>query len=182
MRSPYVLLSALALASTVLLAAGCATKPDVRFDQDPAADLRAYTTFAFFEPLAADGQRYTSLLASRLKQATREQLERQGYVYREGNPDLRVNIALRVAEKQELQGWRTGYRGWASHADINDYRVGTLMIDLVDARRQALVWQGVIAGRLTEQTIKEPGPAIEKAVAEVFAGFPAGSGKTAAVN
>lgn len=157
------------------LAAGCATKPDLRFDQEPGSDLTAYRSFAFYEP--ADGA-YMSLLEKRLRHATRNQLERQNYVYDERYPDLLVNYGLQVLDKQALQSTYQGglrYRGWGgSGVESVDYRQGTLLIDLVDTRRQALVWRAVAEGRLDAQALQQPGPTIDAVVAEMFTRFPGG--------
>lgn len=173
----------LTAASTVLLLAvstGCATHPDTRFDQDPNVDLTTYKTFAFYPPLATDQAGYASLLTSRVQQAARARLERADYVYSEDNPDLRVGFALQVAERTGLRSTPAGpglygYRAWgAAGVETVDYRQGTLTIDLVDARRNALVWHGVAEGRLGEGALKNPGPAIDLVVGELFAGFRGG--------
>jgi Domain of unknown function (DUF4136) len=166
---------ALFLMSVLALAAGCASKPDVRTDQDPTADLTRYKTFAFGEPAATDQAQYTDLLAARLKHATRTQLERAQYVYSERDPDLHVNLRLVVNEKVEIRSLptaRVGWRGWGNNSiESFDYRQGTLAIDLVDAKRNAVLWHGVAEGRLDAKAIAQPGPAIEAAVGEVFARF-----------
>lgn len=166
-----------ALLALVALAAGCTTRPDVRHDHDPAADFKAYKTFAFAEP---GGGAYTSLLDARLRQATRLEMERLDYVFNERNADLRVHLLVQVAERQELRatpGGRGlyGYRGWSGGIDTVDYRQGTLRVDLVDVRRHALVWKGVAEGRLPSAAVKNPGAAIDAVVHEVFAGFPGGT-------
>lgn len=53
-----------------------------------------------------------------------------------------------------------------------NYRQGTLSVDLVDMRRNALIWQGVAEGHVDTQTGKNPGPTIETAIAEIFSAFP----------
>jgi Domain of unknown function (DUF4136) len=167
---------ALALGALALLAlaAGCSTKPEIRSDQAPGSDLQAYRSFAFYEPASGP---YMSLLESRVRQATREQLERQHYVYDERSPDLRVNYGLQVREKQALQSTAQGglrYRGWAgTGVESVDYRQGTLLIDVVDARRQSLVWRAVAEGRLDAQALQQPGLTIDAVVAEMFTRFPA---------
>ncbi len=165
------------------LLAGCASQPDVRHDQDPAADLRAYKTFAFYDYPAASHASYAELLGQRLRQATREQLERRDYVYDPSNPELRVNLQLRVTDKQEIRsapGGRGfyGYRAWPNaNIETVDVRQGTLAIDLVDAARNALVWHGVAEGRIDSKAMQQPGPAIEAAVGEIFAQFPGANAK-----
>jgi hypothetical protein len=181
-------LGLIGLCAAATLAAGCASQPELRHDRDPAADFQAYKTFAFHEgeqrePLHI-GQRpaaqagYTTLQEARLRQATRQQLERQGFIEVAQNPDLRVHLLLKVIQRQELHATpaaRFGYRGlagWGSaEIDTVDVRQGSLVIDLVDARRNALVWRGVAEGSIDHADARDPGPAIDRAVAEVFTGF-----------
>lgn len=168
-----------------LIAAGCASSgPHTRIDRDPAADLRSYKSFAFYEPAPGRGARYATLTTQRLRESTRAQLEKQGYVQvaPPQQPDLRVNVALQVDQKQELRSSPSGaagphgWRAWsgASQLETQNYRDGTLVVDLVDARRHALVWRGVAEGRVDAKAMQEPGAAIEAAVAELFEGFPNG--------
>ncbi|NRF67326.1 DUF4136 domain-containing protein [Aquincola sp. S2] len=166
----------LGLLAAVLAATGCASKPDVRHDQDAAFDVKAYRTFAFYEPATLH---YTTLLEQRLRQATREQLERAHYVYDERDPDLRVNYLLQVVDKQALRSTpspRLGYRGWnGGNLETIDVREGTLAIDLVDARRNLLMWRAVAEGRIDDKAAQQPGPAIDAVVAELFTRLPAGA-------
>src|SRR3954447_17045451 len=80
----------------VPFASGCASGPQIRVDMDARANMKAYRTFAFFNTVSTDGASYTSLLSSRLKAATRAQLETNGYLYSEAQPDLLVNFFLKV--------------------------------------------------------------------------------------
>ena len=163
---------AAALACLLALAAGCATRPDVLAHQEPGADLTAYRTFAFYESASPT---YMSLAEKRLRSAAREQLERQRYTYDERQPDLRVNYALHVVEKQDLRPasstGRFGYRVSGGVESV-DYRQATLAIDLVDTRRNALVWRAVAQGRLDTDAMERPGPAIDAVVGQMFTRFP----------
>lgn len=163
---------------------GCVTGPEVRVDADPGANMRSYRTFAFFDPLSTDSGPYASLISTRLKQATHAQLERLGFAYLpEGEPDLRVNFFLNIEDKQRLRstpssgyyGYRAGsYSTWGGypHTETVDYRKGTLSVDLVDARRKQLVWQGVAEGEVSDEGMKNPGPGIDQAVTKIFSNFP----------
>jgi uncharacterized protein YuzB (UPF0349 family) len=166
-------IQAIVVAAVAAFAAGCANTPDVWQDQDPAVDLHAYKTFAFYDAPAERG--YASLVGQHLKQATREQLERQHYVYSEQNPDLRVAMFLLLAKHQELRSTPGrgpyGYRGWNSGIETVSVREGSLRIDLVDAKKNALVWQGVAEGRVDAKALQNPGPALREAVAEIFARY-----------
>jgi hypothetical protein len=167
---------------SILVVCGCASGPEIRVDMDPTANMRSFKTFAFFQPVSADSSQYTTLIGSRLRQATRAQLERIGFVYSENDPDLRVNLFLKVVDKQQVRSsgsgyysYRGGYYGtWSGYPYVEtvDYREGTLSIDLVDARRKQLVWQGVAEGEVSDEALKDPGPAVEKVVTRMFSNFP----------
>jgi hypothetical protein len=160
----------------------CVTGPEVRVDKDPNANLSSYKTFAFFDKVSTDNAQYSSLVSTRLKQGTRAQLERLGFTYAENEPDLRVNFFLKVVDKQRLRStpsgyysYRAGYYGtWGNYPymDTVDYRDGTLSIDLVDAKRSQLIWQGVAEGEVSDESMKNPGPALDKIVTRIFSNFP----------
>jgi hypothetical protein len=173
----------IALASIAGALAACATKPALRHDHDPSADFKSYKTFAFYDQASGSGpHHYTTLLSSRLQQATRAQMERHDYIYSEHDPDLRVNLQLKVVDRQELRSTHGGrgfygYRGWSGGLETVEYRQGTLAVDLVDTHRNALVWRGLAEGRLDTKASEQPGPARDAAVAEIFSSFPDGKQK-----
>jgi hypothetical protein len=171
-----ITLATLALPALLVLQVGCASHPEVHQVKAPAVDLQAYKTFAFFEPTESRRLGYSTVLGAHLKQATFEALQKQNYVYSEHNPDLRVNLFAMIVHRQDLRSTpaAAGVRGFVRAREIEtvDYRQGTVMIDLVDARRNALVWRGVAEGRLDEKAVNNPGPAIQAAVNEIFAKYP----------
>src|SRR5690606_28303682 len=122
----------------------------------------AYRTFGFFDQVATDKAQYSTLLTTRLKSAVRTQLEKNGYTYSENDPDLRANFFVKVADKQDIRstpqpmgpgfyGYR-GYGAWGGYPDVEtvNYKEGTLSVDLVDAKKNQLVWEGVATGRLSK--------------------------------
>lgn len=170
----------------LVVASGCASGPAIRTDKDPSTDLSAYKTFGFYDPLATDRAGYSTLLTGHLKRATRTQLERLGYVYDESEPQLRVNFYVNITEKQQIRatpaggpgfyGYRLGgYRTWSAYpynVDTVEYEAGTLSVDLVDASRKSLVWQGVAQGKVRKEAYRDPAAAIDSAVTEIFRRFP----------
>lgn len=165
-----------ALACAAVLA-GCASSPATHVQKDPQANLHAYKTFAFYEEPGIARLHYSTIAGNWLKQSTREQLQRLGYTYDEHNPDLRVNAVLKVQERQELRSTPNArplpYRYWgpASVETVN-YRQGTLAIDIVDAKRNAMVWRGVAQDRISKQEMDNSGETIDSAVRELFATYP----------
>lgn len=176
------LLAGCAIVMLAAVLSGCASSPMVMVDKDPAVDLRQYKTFGYYDKLVTDRTQYSTILSTHLKRATRAQLEQHGYSYQEDDPDLRVNFFFNVADKHELRTWpstgRFGYRAWSGASyDLVEYRQGTLRIDLVDAKRNALVWQGIAEDRIGEGATRNPGAAIDAVVSEVFSRFPDGAAK-----
>ena len=158
----------LGLAATLALTlAGCASKPNLVRIQDPDVDFHSYRTFAFY-PGRGQGH---SLIERRLLAAARSQLERRGYAFDELAPDLLVNVGAVVEERQGLRR-APGAHPLSDGVETEDYRMGRLGVDLIDARRREVVWHGVAEGRLSEAMLRDAGAAAEKAVATIFDGFP----------
>lgn len=177
----------LALTAIALLAA-CASGPSIQTETNPTVNLSSYKSFAFFSPLATDKAGYETTLTTRLKRATRSNLEAKGYVFSEADPDLLVNFYVNIEAKQEIRSYNTapvgygyyGYRyglygGWGTEVHTVNYKEGTLTIDLVDADRKLLAWQGQAEGRVTRKADENPDAAIGSVVAEIMTGLPARS-------
>jgi hypothetical protein len=176
--------------SALVLLAACASNPTIRSDYDHNTDFSKYRTFGFMSPLATDKAGYSTLLTERLKTATRNQMQLRGYTYSANNPDLLVNFNARLQERTQITpapmgpyyGYRMGfYGGWPGYgwgSDVYQYTEGTLNVDLVDAARHQLVWEGVGQGELNEPSQISSAQNVEKNVALIFDRFPfvAGTG------
>ncbi len=181
------LFAVVALLGSMLLV-GCASGPSVRSDYDRSATFSSYETFGFASELGTDRAGYSSLLTNHFKSAVRSEMEALGYEYTDKNPDLIVNFFTRVTERSEVRvrpsmtvgtgyhGYRYGlYTAWPMYeqeVDTMHYRMGTATIDLVDAEREQLIWEGVAEGRLTQKALENLKPAVENTVREVFTRFP----------
>jgi hypothetical protein len=178
---------------TALLAAGCATGPDVRSDFDPAADFGRFRTYGFVAPAGTDQGDVRSITTLRLQQATSREMEARGYV-RADNPDLVVNFTGRLQERVDIESWPApsfgagwGYRSWPGSAwggwggtqvTTRRYNVGTLVIDIVDRERRQAVFQGSAEGVVTQAMMNNPVPTIDDAVAQIFSRFPFVAGRS----
>ena len=180
------------LALTFIAASGCKTAPEVRADKDPTANLASYRTFGFFENLATEKSGYSTLLTNRLKAATQRELEHRGLQLDSSTPQLLVNFNVNIENRTDVQsaptgagfyGYRAGMYGpWAGYPQdvyTTHYQEGTLAIDLVDAAKRQLVWQGVAEGRVEKAAVEDPGAAVDKVVSAIFAKFPTGSSTAA---
>jgi Domain of unknown function (DUF4136) len=164
----------------------CSSGPEIRANTDPSANLRSYKTFGFMQPLGTDKAGYSSLVSQQLKTSAKREMERLGYTYAENNPDLLVNFNAKLADKLRVDtvptsgvgygyyGYRAGFYGaWPAYTtDVDQYVEGTLNIDVVDVKRQQMVWEGVAVGRITQKAQQEAATRIDAVVTQVFAKYP----------
>lgn len=178
----------------VLAIAGCATGPRISSEVDPEADFGSYRTFGFYAPLALEKEGYATPTTDRIKAAARAQLESRGYVYAAEQPDLWVNLNAYMQEKTSVTSIPTvdynyyySYRArsyfavpyWRDQTEVRNYTEGTLNVDLVDRRKNRLVWEGIAVGRIAKLKPEERAARIDATMTEIFARYPyrAGAGK-----
>jgi hypothetical protein len=190
-RARWLLASSLLLCVTITLAA-CGTTPlKVRTHVDPGADFSQYRTYGFVAEPGTKRGGATNALTIYFMKAVRHEMDARGYQYTEESPDLLVNFNANpratAEEKTSVTptyGYSTGYYAYRAQLyglpvigfedqETVSYRVGTGNVDVVDARKKMLVWVGIAEGRLTEEMLNDPGPAIAAAVADMFAQYPA---------
>jgi len=183
-RALHWLCSLVALAALV----GCVSAPETRADYDKTVDFAQYRSFGFYDRIGTDEADYETLVTRHLKASTRRELEARGYRYTETAPDLLVNFNASVTQQTRVHpgpmpfyggyyGYGYGYPGyygaWAGYEPyVDQYEEGTLNIDIVDARRKQLVWEGVTVGRITDKARKDRATAIDAAVQDMFSQFP----------
>jgi hypothetical protein len=173
--------------AVLLLAAACASGPQVRVESDATAPFSTYRTFAFQSPLGTDGGSPEHAVSRYLKAATRRELEARGIRYDEAAPDLRVNFNARLSETGpstagagSYYSYRHGYySAWSAYPSLEaPQTVGTVNIDIVDVKRRQLVWEAIVTGAVTDKTLTDLQPAVDRAVTAAFARFPGtGPGK-----
>jgi hypothetical protein len=190
----YLKLSPTACAVALAVLAGCASNPtpDIHVHAAPDADLSKYSTFGFPEQTGTDRGGYSTLVTSYFKSAVRDQMEQRGYHYVDENPDLLVNFYAKVHERTETRsdptysaaygyyGYRYGlYGAWPLYdSDVYTvtYPIGTANIDVVDARKKQMIWEGVAQGRLRDEDMNNPRESISRVVTQLFARFPGRAG------
>lgn len=181
------LIVALAAASLMGLSA-CASGPDVRAMSDPSANFAQYQTFGFAEPLGTDRAGYQSIVSQQLKAATRREMEARGMRHDTVSPQLLVNFSATLDDKMRVTttpepimapgyyGYRRGfYQPWPMYTertDVTQYKQGTLTIDVIDAARKQLVWEGTVTKSVTSKDQENVGAALDNAVTAAFAKFP----------
>jgi hypothetical protein len=74
-------------------------------------------------------------------------------------------------------GWRRGWGGGfgGSTTFVNDYKVGTLVVDIFDAKSKQAIWHGHATDALSDNP-RANARATEEAVDRMFHAFPPASG------
>ena len=186
----------LALMAMGLILSACATGPKIRANTAPNANLQSYKTYAFPSKLGTDRGDVQTPLTGYFKEAVRREMDARGYQFIEGgDADLWVNFHVNAKDQTDIRstpsmsygmgyyGYRGGmYGGYGGGTDVETvhYKVGTANIDVVDARKRELVWEGVAEGKLTDKVMKDPRAAVNVVVTEIFKQFPGGNAGGAA--
>ena len=100
----------------------------------------------------------------------------------EGQAAVVVHAATRTKHTYETLydgwggwGWRRGWSGsfGGSTTFVNDYKVGTLVVDIFDAKTKQGIWHGTASDALSDNA-KSNAHATEQAVDKMFSSFPPG--------
>ena len=164
----------------------CSNAPIVRSDYDRSADFDSYRTYAFMEPLGTDRAGYTTLLTERLKRAAALQMESRGYGFDPRNPDLLINFQSYVQSRTEYvspppmmwgfgqgpYGVWPGYGGYAYGPDVIQYNEGTMKVDLIDARRKQMVWEGIGTSLVGDAQQTPSDAMVQNMMIAIFARYP----------
>jgi len=184
------LLVGVCLSSTFLLGA-CASlnAPQISTDYDHSANFATYKTFAFADPLGTDRGGYTTIVTARLKESVNNQMTQRGYVYQDKNPDLLVNFFIKIRNEAQYVapapmawgpygfdgGWYQpwpGYGGFGFAPTVVQYTNGIIKIDLIDARKKQLVWEGVSKSQIDDFKNDTSANKLSLDVSQIFAYYP----------
>lgn len=183
-----------AACAALLLLAGCATGPRISTDADPRADFSAYRTWAFHDPLAVEAYGYETATSEIVKRVVRREMEARGYAYSADEPDLWVNVNAYMQRRTDVSAipsvdyaYYYSYRArsyvavpyWHDRTHVTRYTEGTMNVDLVDARQNRLVWEGIAVGRVGSLTAENREARISETVAGIFARYPHRAGAAA---
>jgi hypothetical protein len=163
----------------LFLVASCSSVR-VTADYDTATDFSKYKTFAFYKK-GIDKAEISDLDKRRILKAVESELLSKGFTKSE-NPDVLVNIFTKSRQKVNIysdrhfyHGWHPWYYGPNFGMHISKYTEGTLFIDLIDAEKKELAWQGIGSGALTRTgDVAKKEERIKEFVAEIMAKYPPG--------
>jgi hypothetical protein len=151
-------------------AAACAPSPNIGYDFDRSTDFSAYHTYAWLagdQEKTGDRRADSSAVDMRIRIAVGTQLRLKGYqALPEGTPDFFVAYHVGLNDSSPSVSTQYYSDGMAGHAfahsadtrstgksatavnDTASYLTGSLLVDIIDARTQKLVWRGTAAGEV----------------------------------
>jgi len=158
---------------TILVAlsiSACSTMT-VESDWDHDADFSSYKSFAWVLPENADA-RANQIVENRIKSAVITNMEAKKLVEDNTSPDLHVTYMVNVQEQLDVSTTTYGYwRGSAvGDVDVYAYDQGTLLIDIIDVKKNQLVWRGTGTGVLASDAGSQAN--VDKAVQGILAQYP----------
>jgi Domain of unknown function (DUF4136) len=146
----------------------------VKTDYDRGADFGLYKTFSWEKVQTKD-----SLWVDRIKSAVDAQLAAKGWTEAPAGGDVAI-IAMETTQNQQTlntfyDGFGGGWRWAGGFGDITttvqNYKVGTLVIDLFDARTKQVIWRGSASDTLADKSDKNI-KNLDKGVQKMFEHFP----------
>jgi len=162
------------------------------YDFDPSADFTAWKSYGWYPNASlpvGDPRLDNPLLQRRIEEAIDRTLGEAGFAKAlEGEPDFYVNYHLSTEEQLRVRTMNRTYmagphgRRWYGHGwsgvgvtetHVEQYEVGTLVIDFVDVSLRQLVWRGSGTRRLARNPqANQVTQRVNEAVSEVLRQFP----------
>jgi hypothetical protein len=164
----------------------CASSPRIITNSAPDFSVANYQTFGFLQPLSSDRGDVRTLLSTHLIDAATRELEMSGLRLSEDNPDVLVNFVVSTRETIQsrpsssvgMHHGRGRYGTWGGYSmsmsttEIVQRTEGTIDVDIIDASRKQLVWEGAAVGRVTDSTRQNLQETVNRAISDIFAQFP----------
>ena len=157
-------------------------------DYDKEAKFNDYKTFAFFKT-GIDKAEISDLDKRRILRAIEAELLAKGFTKSE-KPDLLVSLFTKSQQRVDVynNSWGNGGWGWGGYAgfgpswgwgwnqqpSVSTSMQGHLYIDLIDANKKELVWQGMGTGYLSRNMEKKEAR-IKEFVTKIMEKYPPGT-------
>ncbi|WP_338408761.1 DUF4136 domain-containing protein [uncultured Flavobacterium sp.] len=163
----------------LLLVLSSCSSVSVYSDFDKSVNFSQYKTYAFHRK-GIDKVQISELDKKRILNAIDIELGKKGMSKSE-NPDLLINIFTKEREQVDVSqfnlgwgyGWGWGWNPylWGGQNFVSTSTEGTLYVDLIDAQKKELVWEGEGVGYLTQNRTKKE-ERINEFVAKILAQYP----------
>jgi len=172
------------VAAALLLVPALALAQKVTYDFDKSEDFTGFKTYAM-----KDGTKVGQpLIDDRIVAAIQSAMASKGFTKAESNPDVFVVYHVAFDKQQDISsfssgygggygpygwGWGGGFNSTTTNTQVRDILIGTLVIDMADAKKSKVVWRGM--GTKEIDTTAKPekrDKSITKAVDKIFKNYP----------
>ncbi|MDB5202966.1 MAG: lipoprotein [Ferruginibacter sp.] len=158
------------------LMVSCRTSLETYYDKDAATKIEDYKTYSWLSlsDIRKEGNAavYTELTDARIRAAADQELALKNMQLTTGNPDLLLHYHIVVEDKTATAAGKQNTYAHGEHVmpaiDAYQYRQGTLIIDLMDAKTNKQVWRGWATDVITAQMRKHPESHIRNAVKKIL--------------
>jgi hypothetical protein len=155
----------------------------VAADYDKEANFKDYKSFAFYKP-GMDQAKISDLDKKRIMRAIESEMVMKGFL-KSQNPNLLVSIFTKEQDRVDVYnnnfgagwgwGWNPMWNGGFYGNTVTRSTEGSLYIDLIDAKTNELVWQGLGTADLIVYDMEKKERRIKEIVAKILAKYPPGS-------
>ena len=160
------------LAIGLVAMATMAAAQDVKTDYDHHANFSQYHTYYWEKVKTSD-----PLWQNRIQDAVDHELQAKGWQRVDNGGDVAIAAVGSARNQQEYQTFYDGMGGWRwggfgeTTTQVENYRVGALVLDFYDAHSKQLVWRGVAQDSLSDKPEKNE-KKLEKSVSKMLDHFP----------
>ena len=168
----------------VLLTPAVVLAQKVTYDYDKTASFGTFKTYAHKDGTKVGQQ----LIDDRIVAAIDAQMAAKGFTKSDSAPDVFVVYHVAFDKQKDISTFSTGYGGgygpygwgWgggmastSSTTQVRDILVGTMVIDLADAKKGQLVWRGMGVKEVQTQANPEKrDKSINNAVKKILKNYP----------
>ena len=174
----------LTLAVAMALMPALALAQKTSYDYDKSVDFAGFKTYAL-----KDGTKVGQpLIDDRIVNAIEAELAAKGLTKTEANPDVFVVYHTTFDKQKDISTFSSGYGGgygpygwryggaWAggtTTTQVRDILMGTLVIDIADAKKGQLAWRGLGVKEVkTDAKPEKRDKSINDAVKKIFKNYP----------
>ena len=169
--------------AALLLVPALALAQKTTFDYSKTANFASYKTYTMKDGTKVGQQ----MIDDRIVAAIEAQMAAKGFTKSDANPDVVVVYHVAFDKQKDISTFSSGYGGgygaygyrygggWggSSTTTVRDILIGTMVIDLADAKANEVVWRGM--GVKEVDTTAKPDKrdkSINKAVQKIFKNYP----------
>jgi hypothetical protein len=156
----------------------------VSYDYEKTANFASFKTYAHKDGTKVGQQ----LIDDRIVAAIDTQMAAKGFTKVESNPDVFVIYHMAFDKEKDIStfssgygggygpygyGWGGGWAGGTTNTTVRDILVGTIVIDMADAKKGQLVWRGMGVKEVNTQANPEKrDKSINEAAKKIFKNYP----------